>query len=153
MFSRILTAAAVSCFILPVTALSVSSQDMSAAEAYEHREEAMEAMGKMAKTIGEMLKGTTEFDAAAANAALAHAKDELTDFASYFPEGSIVGKSEASPKIWEDPDGFAAAVEKVQADLAAAVAANPQTKQEVQAAFGQVAGNCKACHEKYRVQK
>ena len=148
MIFKTLTVAAISAIIGVGFTGSVMAQD-----AYEQRSEAMKAMGGMAKTIGEMLQGKTEFDAAAANAAFAAAQAEMLDFGTYFPEGSEGGESEAAPAVWTDPDGFAAAILKVQGDLDTAVAGNPQTQDEVKAAFGLVAGNCKGCHEKYRIQK
>ncbi len=146
MIPKLLTALAVSMVFLSGSVTIVAAQD-----AYTQRTDAMKKMGAMAKTISDMLRGNTEFDADAANASIAAANAALADFGTYFPEGSDGGKSKAGPAIWEDPDGFAAAVSKVQADLAAAVAANPQTPEAVQTTFGMVAGNCKACHEKYQL--
>ncbi len=120
---------------------------------YEKRQQAMKAVGGGTKTIGDMLKGATDFDAAKANAALASMNDAAKLFGEHFPEGSDDPKSEAGPKIWSDRAGFDAAVAKFQGDLAAAVAAAPSDKAGVQAAFGQVASNCKSCHENYRVKK
>lgn len=148
MISRTFKAAALSALIAIGSAGAVLAQD-----AYEQRSEAMKAMGSMAKTIGEMLQGKTDFDAEVANAAFVKAQGSMADFATYFPEGSEGGESEAAPAIWTDPDGFAEAVMKVQGDLDTAVASSPQTQDEVKAAFGLVAGNCKGCHEKYRIQK
>ncbi|MCC2097296.1 MAG: cytochrome c, partial [Hyphomicrobiales bacterium] len=56
-------------------------------------------------------------------------------------------------KIWEDMDGFKAAVEKMRGDLDAAIAAAPQDKAAFMPVFQQVAGNCGACHEAYRIKK
>lgn len=148
MISKFLTVATVSALMVVGSVSIVAAQD-----AYEQRSEAMKSMGGMAKTIGEMLQGKTEFDAAAANAAIVNARDHMVDFRDYFPEGSDGGKSEAGPAIWTDPEGFTAAVLKVQGDLETAVGENPQTKEEVQVVFGTIAGNCKNCHETYRIQK
>ena len=124
-----------------------------AQDALKQRSDAMKAVGSMAKTVGEMLQGKTDFDAEAANAAFANAQANMVDFGTYFPEGSESGESEAASTIWTDPDGFAAAVLKFQGDLDAAIASNPQSEDELKTAFGTVASNCKACHQEYRVQK
>lgn len=148
MISKLLKVSTVTILLVTGTYGGAFAQD-----AYEMRSEAMKSMGDMAKTIGQMLQGKTEFDAAAANAAIVNARDHMVDFQDYFPEGSEGGKSEAGPAIWTDPDGFAAAVLKVRGDLETGVGENPQTKEEVQAVFGSIAGNCKDCHETYRIKK
>ena len=145
MIPRILAATAVT------ASLILGSTVAASADAVTDRQSAMKNMGAMAKTVGDMLRGNTEFNAEAANAAIVKAHDGLVEFATYFPEGSAGGESKAGPMIWEDPAGFAAAIEKVQGDLNDAVAANPQTKEELQAVFQQVGSNCQACHEKYRL--
>ncbi len=78
-------------------------------------------------------------------------------FGDYFPEGSAdPAKSGAAPKIWEDPAGFEAALAKFSADVAAAMQASgkagPADKEAFQAAITPVLGNCKTCHETYRLK-
>jgi len=74
---------------------------------------------------------------------------------SWFPKGSGAEsgvKTDAKPEIWSDPQGFAAAVAKLQAatgklqqvSVAGDMAA---IKAQVQA----TGGACKNCHETYRV--
>lgn len=122
----------------------------------EMREEVMKTMGQSAKTIGDMLKGETEFDAAEVNERLAAMQEAIQPFGEYFPEGTeLAGENEnaAGPAIWTDREGFEAQLAEFKSDIDAAVAANPQTREEVAAAFSEVAENCKACHEEYRVKK
>jgi cytochrome c556 len=75
----------------------------------------------------------------------------------YFPEGTAGpdNESDSSPKIWEDMAGFEAALVKFQTDVAAAVAASGKDGPADKAAFAtaaqQVLGNCKACHDNYRI--
>jgi cytochrome c556 len=76
---------------------------------------------------------------------------------SYFPEGSAdPASSKASPKIWEDAAGFQAALTKFQTDVAAALEASgkdgPADKAAFAAAVQPVLGNCKSCHESYRLE-
>ena len=131
----------------------LGSSVAASADVITDRQAAMKNMGAMAKTVGDMLRGNTDFNAETANAAIVKARDGLVEFQTYFPEGSTSDKSEAGPNIWADPQGFTAAVEKVQGDLNDAVAANPQTPEELGAVFKIVGGNCQACHEKFRVEK
>ena len=86
-------------------------------------------------------------------AKLAH---EIGDWAEkmpeYFPEGSNVKPSEASPKIWEDFSGFKRAAMKNETAtkrLIAAAEAGDQTA--VVEAFKAVASSCKSCHQSYKL--
>jgi len=69
-----------------------------------------------------------------------------------FPAGSNVGESEALPVIWEDPEGFMAAIENANSAIKAFVAAaDSGDKEAIGAAFREVGGGCRGCHDKYRV--
>jgi cytochrome c556 len=127
----------------------------------KERMDAMERIGTATKSVGQMLRGKTAFDAgaieAAANDIKAHAGAKMTDL---FPEGSLKDPSEASPKIWQDWAGFEAKANdlaekagKLSTVAAAGSASTSEGKQAISAAFGEVAGTCKSCHETYRVKK
>jgi cytochrome c556 len=78
-------------------------------------------------------------------------------YGSFFPEGSTdPARTKASPKIWEDPAGFRAALDKFSADVAAAREAagkeGPADKAAFAAAVQPVLGNCKSCHEDFRLE-
>lgn len=76
----------------------------------------------------------------------------VAEIGHLFPAGSNVGDSEALPVIWEDPDGFAAALANAKAATAAFVTAAEGGDQEaIGAAFRNVADGCRGCHDKYRV--
>jgi cytochrome c556 len=101
-------------------------------------------------------KGEKPFDAAAVLAALQTLNDDAQklDVAVLFPAGSETGgDTTASPKIWEDPAGFQAAVDKFKADADAAVAAPPQDAAAVGATVGALGKNCGGCHETFRIKK
>ena len=122
----------------------------------EQREAMMQTVGKSTKTIGDMLKGDTAFDAAVANEALVAMQDAVANMGDLFPEGTeLAGENEnaAGPAIWTDRAGFDAKIAAFQEDIAAAVSAAPQEQQAMAAAFGEVAQNCQSCHEAYRVKK
>lgn len=108
------------------------------------------AMGVLVKTV----KGEMAYDADAVLAAFTSMREETDGFADHFPEGSETGGDTiASPKIWEDMEGFKAALSEFHSDLDAAIEAKPANMEEFQPVFGQVAENCQACHKEYRVQK
>lgn len=120
----------------------------------EQRHELMEDVGGGAKTIGEMLEGERAFDAAAAMQALQtwdHVSGIVGDL---FPEGSETGHdTRAKAAIWSDRAGFDAALQAWAEAVDAAIAADPQDLESLQAAAGPVFKKCKACHEEYRVAK
>ncbi|MEO0912063.1 MAG: cytochrome c [Pseudomonadota bacterium] len=134
-------------------ALSVTLTIAGGHAPYEKRQAAMKVVGGSAKTIGDMLKGTTAFDAAKANAALAAMQEAVAPYGDFFPEGSEAPQSEASPAIWSDRAGFDATLAAFQADIADAVSAAPQDQAGMAAAFGAVTENCGTCHKAYRVKK
>jgi cytochrome c556 len=70
-----------------------------------------------------------------------------------FQEGSNVGESEALPVIWEDAEGFAAAIAAMEEATAAFVeAAESGDGEAIGAAFRNVGMGCRGCHDNYRVQ-
>jgi cytochrome c556 len=116
------------------------------------RHELMEDVGKAAKVIGNMLKGETDYDAAAALQSLQVFQDVAGKFGALFPEGSETGGgTEAAPAIWEDRSGFDAALEDWAAATAAAIESAPQTREAAGPVFNPVFKACKNCHDNYRL--
>ena len=114
------------------------------------REELMEGVRDAAKPVGAMLKGERDFDAEMLEESLAvfaAAADKLGDLV---PEGSSGG--EASPAIWDDPDGFATAISDWQDAIAVAIDAAPQSLEAAAPVMKSVFGNCKSCHDDYRIE-
>lgn len=119
------------------------------------RHDNFEAIGDSFKAIREQLE-TDSPDFAVITPAAADINERLQRLPDLFPEGTSMEAgydTEALATIWEDPDGFAQAIENgiaASADMMAAAATG-----DAQAVGGQV-GNlgkngCKACHDKYRV--
>ena len=87
---------------------------------------------------------------------IAKLADEIREWAikkpEYFPEGSNIKPSEASPKIWEDFSGFRRAAMKNETAtkklIAAAEAGNHTAVME---GFKAVASSCKSCHQSYKL--
>ena len=79
---------------------------------------------------------------------LANSASELHNI---FPEGSAVAESEALPAIWEKPDEFSAAIEKlVDATAAFEEAAAASDQAAIGAAFREVGMSCRGCHDNFR---
>ncbi|MFT7026790.1 MAG: cytochrome c556 [Paracoccaceae bacterium] len=117
------------------------------------REHMMKNVGAAMGMAGKMAKGEAAYSADTAVAAFRIMNAAALGFGSQFPAGSGTDASEASPKIWTDAAGFDAAVVKFIKDTEAAVIAAPATLDAFKPVFGQVAGNCKSCHEGYRIKK
>lgn len=120
------------------------------------RKALMQANAASAATSGGMMKGDLDYNPAVAKAAIMTFNATSHAFGDYFPEGSDTGDTTAAPAIWDDPEGYAEALSKFQADAAAAVEAagrdGPADLAAFQAAVGPVLSNCRSCHETYRIK-
>lgn len=73
---------------------------------------------------------------------------------SLFPVGSGGGVSEASPRIWKEPDDFAKTIRTFTQALQKLVeATNVNSKKAVMRSFREVGRSCKNCHQDYREKK
>lgn len=123
------------------------------------RQKLMKANGAAAAVGAAMMKGEKPFDPVAAIAVLRTADAVAYSFGDYFPAGSETGgETRASPKIWQDMEGFNAKLAEFRKDTEAAVAGLPAEpagygEDAFKAAFAAVAENCKSCHETYRLEK
>jgi len=143
---------------LNVTALSLlmvmfSGVALASDDPVDSRQKLMLSNAAAAGAAVAMIRGDTPFNLIVATAVLATMNAVAHTYGDYFPEGSDTGDTEASPKIWEDMDGFLAILAKFQEDTDAAVAAKPQDLDAFKAAFGTAAQNCNTCHESYRIEK
>ena len=74
--------------------------------------------------------------------------DEMQDA---FPEGSDGAPSEASPAIWQDAEGFAAAIARYDAAIDGLYkAADANDDSAALASFKTLGASCKSCHRAYR---
>jgi len=121
------------------------------------RKAVMQSVGASAGVAGAMMKGQLDYNPAVGKSVIAAMNAAAVSYGSFFPEGSVSADSTASPKIWEDAAGFAAALAKFSGTTQAAMSASgkdgPADLDAFKAAMGPVFGNCKACHEGYRVKK
>jgi cytochrome c556 len=104
-------------------AISATSIAIAGDDPAHERNELMEGVRDAAKPVGAMLKGEKEFDADTLQRSLATFAKASEKLGDLVPEGSEGG--EAAPAIWEDPDGFAAAIQEWSDAISAAVDANP----------------------------
>ena len=127
------------------------------AQAVKERRALMEDVVEPAEEFGsDMIKGNIPFDADKAIEAMLKISDVPETFVTLFPAGTEVNAvpdSEASPKIWEDFDGFKALAQKLKEKSAEAAAAAQNGEGSFKAAFGDMTKVCKECHKAYRVEK
>lgn len=141
----------IAAFALVVMAVPVVAQPAGPIAA---RQAMMKQNGRDTGAGAKMLKGEVAFDPASAAAIFKNMNDVAKKFASQFPKGSETGgDTEAAPAIWTKPAEFKAAVMKFEADTGAAFAAKPATLDAFKAQFIVVTGNCKSCHESFRIKK
>jgi len=137
-----------------LTAIFTASVAIADSDPILTRQDLMEDTRDAAKVIGGMLKGEQAFDAEAAMAALETWKITATEAGGLFPVGSESGQdTEAKSTIWTDRAGFDAKLENFTTQVDAAIAANPDTLEALNAVAGPVFKACKACHDGYRVEK
>lgn len=142
---------------LPALVLAAFSLPAAAAEdPIAARQALMGSMGGAAGLAGGVMKGELEYSPALGKAAIATANAVAVVYGDYFPEGSESGgDTTASPEIWEDPEGFAAEIAKLQEAAAAAQEASgrdgPADAEAFKAAMQPVLGTCRDCHKSYRI--
>lgn len=138
----------IACAALTFLAPLVSADD----DPIHARHELMEGVGDAAKPVGAMLRGKSEFDADVVAETLGVWADAGAKFGDLFPEGSETGGgTEAAPAIWEDREGFEAALAKWREAVDAAIAADPQSLDAARPVVGEVFNACKNCHDSYRI--
>jgi cytochrome c556 len=107
-----------------------------------------------AKTMVQMMRGQTPFDASKVDAAFTQWADTAKVFATLFPDNAKTGgDNRASPKIWENKKDFEAKV----AAFGKAVADNRDKAKAsldgLKAAIPVVGKECDDCHKDYRLSK
>ncbi|MCM2291848.1 cytochrome c [Allorhizobium sp. BGMRC 0089] len=118
------------------------------------REGMMKKMGGALGALAAIAKGEKPYDAAVVKSSLTTMDEVAKAFPDQFPKGSETGfKTEASPKIWQDMDGFKKHAEALQTAAEAELAALPADQAAVGAAMKKIAPNCAACHQDYRLKK
>ena len=114
-------------------------------------EEAVTLRKQLMKEDGGILRGAASLTGPEAVAAMQTLKDNYSHIPALFPEGSIVGDSEALPAIWENWDAFVA-IAKTGEDASAAglAAAEAGDAAGYAAALQAIGGTCGTCHQQFR---
>jgi len=94
--------------------VEVTSEETGEPDAISQRQALLEEMGDAFTVIREQLEGDGDIEAMIAAAATINAN--AAQFIDYFPEGTSMSSgadTEALDTIWEDPEGFAAAHQRL----------------------------------------
>lgn len=132
-----------------LASFSAQAQFAKPEDAIKYRQSALTVMGAHTGRLGAMVQGRVPFDAAVAQ----QNADIIATMARLpwqgFGAGTEGGKAKAN--IWTDAAKFKAGSDKLAADAAAvAAAAKSGNLDQIRAAFGTYAGNCKTCHDEFR---
>ena len=135
--------------------LALSCSVVAAIDPIEARKEGFKTFKKEMGAIKKLIEAG---DAGQQGKLLSHAKsldsaaaEQWSKVKEHFPAGSHHGDTEALPSIWEKATEFQAAIDK-QKNATAALVTAAQTADPAQwkAAFGQVGGSCKNCHDSFK---
>ena len=141
-------------FILYLSAVScVLAQAATAVDVkgtIQYRQNYMNAIGGHTGAIRRLKDG--RFSAPGHLQMHADALTKLTrDVALLFPEGTLAGKTDAKPEIWENWSDFEArANESQQAAQALLDAVQSGDAGAIDTRFGELMQTCKACHRPFR---
>ena len=135
--------------LLAVGTVAVFAQDAFVPPATP--EEAVTMRNALMREDGGILRGAADLTGPEAVAAMTKLRDNYSHIPALFPEGSIVGESEALPAIWENFDAFTAiadaGVTAAESGIAAAEAGDAAAYAEAIKAIG---ATCGQCHQQFR---
>ncbi len=132
--------------------LVVGTAALAQDDVIAERKGIMRGNGAAARAGTQIVRGEVPFDAAKVKEVFDGVAAGMTRFPTLFPETSRTGNTRASPRIWEDPQGFRAASAKIVQDASQAAASTTDLA-SFQANFQRVAANCNSCHEAYRTNR
>jgi cytochrome c556 len=142
------TAAAIAA-LLTVSAIGAFAQDAFTPPASP--EEAVAMRKALMREDGGILRSAGGLSGAEAAAAMETLGTNFSHIPDLFPEGSIVGDSEALPAIWENWEAFTAIVDSgVAAAEAGIAAAETGNSAGYAAALQTLQGTCGQCHQQFR---
>jgi cytochrome c556 len=126
-------------------------------QAVENRRAAYTLIGNYFRWFGGVVKGATPYDEAEATKRAARIAFLSGVVEDAFPEGSNVGEpdSKAKPDVWSSRADFEKRLKDFQSHaqaLAETTAKEKGASDAFKAAVASLAGDCKGCHETYKVK-
>lgn len=119
----------------------------------KERMDMMKEMADAMKAIAPMMKGEADYDATAVQAFASGLANHAGHIKESFPQGSDGHPSEASPRIWKEPERFDASADALRGYALQLEKQAGNGEQAAKLLFGKIAGACKECHESFRVEK
>jgi cytochrome c556 len=114
----------------------------------DYRKKVMSAMAGHISAMADIGRGLVPFqDHAGDHAAALKATADMLD--GLFPAGSSADDSDALAAIWDDPDGFAAAVAAYK-EAADSISVELNDGASTMRAVGALGRTCSGCHDNYR---
>ena len=120
--------------------------------AVQARMDNMTAMARQMEVIGNMVRGETEFDAEAANAALTRISGQANQTIDLFEAPETDPQSEARAGIWENFANFSNRARELEI-LAMELADTIEDRSTLVQALRRVGASCSGCHEDYRINR
>jgi cytochrome c556 len=157
LFSPRRLALAGAALLLCTTAAFAQTGPSPARQAIEARKAVFTLIGSNCRALGDVVKGTTAFDAADVQKR-AHRIAFLSTFLNEsFPDVSNVGEPDTKTKAeaWTNHAEFAKKIKDFQDHANALVqvsATETSVSDAFKASFTSLAGDCKGCHEDFRVK-
>lgn len=121
----------------------------------KERMDAMKDIAGLMKRLDGLTFAQQEQDRKAAKAAAMQLSAHGQKMVSLFPAGSIMGPSEATLAIWQQPDAFAAIANnlKMAADGLAAQSDTLERNADMKPHVRRLGATCAACHKDFRRKK
>lgn len=138
--------------VVGVVVALVGAVPAVAEDAIEARQTILKGMGDDARPVAAMLKGEAAFELATVQKALKTIAEGAERLPQYYPDNSRTGKTEASPRIWAEKGRFLGFYARLAADARAAQTGIAD-ETSFKATFPKLLGQCKACHDDFRVKK
>lgn len=136
-----------SCLMIAASPITVNAHQGASGIIKQRMDNFTQARGQMKQINAALRAGDLPAVAEITSQMMAWA-DKMTDA---FPEGSDGAPSEASPAIWQDADGFAAAIARYDAAIDGLYkAARANDDSAALTGFKALGASCKSCHRAYR---
>ena len=142
--------------ILVLLALSTTAYPHKGATGIvKERMDLMDAIAGAMKTIGEMIRGKTDFNQTTANTASLEIEQHAYRLLHLFPEGSAEKPSETLPSVWKDWKRFEFIMQDMaaQSQTLANLSLKANDADDIYVQFQKLGKTCVACHSTFRQKK
>ena len=120
--------------------------------AVKARMDGMSAIAEDIKTLGQMAKGATTFDADVARLAAASIANQASAIPELFEADETDPMTEARPEIWSNFDDFTAKANELE-EIAVGLSTSIAVPADLTSAIRTLGANCQSCHTDYRIEK